>query len=162
MGAGLMFRSRKRAPVPPPDPGFTLLAIPGTPKDLLDYLGAVPFAGIGVPREGECFVYGLDNAAGECFYIGKSTSLYKRLGHWERMYKNYLAGIRVLRARDEDDMIDTENFLIRRMQPVQNVNGTDEEKRRRQARARNAPHPNPAARPWSRAYEEAGRAEGAS
>jgi len=132
-----MFRGRKPAPAP----GFSLLAIPGPPRDLLDYLGAVPFGEIGVPREGECFVYGLDNADGACFYIGSSESLYRRLGQWERTYKDYLAGIRVLRCESKDDMNKTEIFLIHRMQAqLVNVRGTVEEDNRR-ARALKAPRP---------------------
>lgn len=129
-------RFRNRAPAPPP------------PKDLLDLLGAVPFSEIGVPREGDCFVYGLDNADGECFYVGLSMSLYTRLGVWQKAYGDYLAAIRVLLCRDEDDMNVTENFLICRMQPAQNVNGTGNEEMRRKARARKAPRPGGAA-PYS-------------
>ena len=132
-----MFGSRK----PAPDPGFSLVAIPGPPGDLLDLLGAVPFGDIGVPREGDCFVYGLDRADGSCFYVGKSGSLFGRLGTWQRTYGDYLAAIRVLRCRDKDDMEITELFLIGRMQPEMNVNGTETERRRRAVKGRQAPRP---------------------
>jgi hypothetical protein len=134
-----MFRSSK--PAPRPDPGYSLVAIPGPPKDLFDYHGAVPFSDLPLPRKGECFVYALDGPDGTCFYIGLSESLFSRLDHWRRTYGDYLAGIRVLRCEDADDMIRTENFLIKRMQPRMNVSGTETEKRRRQAIASKAPRP---------------------
>jgi hypothetical protein len=135
-----------------PDPGYSLVAIPGPPRDLLDLLGAVPFGEIGVPRKGECFVYGLDNETDGCFYIGLSESLYTRLGVWQKTYGNYLTGIRVLRCRDAADMDVTENFLIGRMQPRMNVNGTETAERRRRAKATRAPKPDVAS--WSHALEE--------
>jgi hypothetical protein len=111
------------------------------PRDLLDLLGAVPFSQIGIPREGDCYVYGLDDADGVCFYIGLSESLYTRLGVWHTKYGDYLAGIRVLQCRDATDMEVTENFLIYRMQPLENTLGTETEDRKRRARARKAPRP---------------------
>jgi hypothetical protein len=123
---------RSRKPVPAP---------PAQPEDLLGLLGAVPHGEIGLPREGECFVYGLDRADGTCFYIGKSESPYTRWGTWLTTYGDYLAGIRVLRCKNRDDMEVTELFLIERMQPEMNVNGTENEGRRRKVRARQAPKP---------------------
>jgi hypothetical protein len=137
-----MFRSRDRGPGLAAVMALPLesrLDVAGT--DLLGWLGAVPFEQAGPIRYGECWVYGLYNAAGECFYVGKFDCGIRRLGNWQAEYKEYLAGIRVLRCRDAEDMIDTENFLIRRMQPARNTLGTDEELRRRQAKARNAPRP---------------------
>ncbi len=133
---------------------------PAPPRDLLDLLGAVPFSELPLPREGDCFVYGLGNAGGECFYVGLSMSLYTRLGVWQKTYGDYLTEIRVLLCRDEDDMNVTENFLICRMQPAMNVNGTENEKRRQQARARKAPRSH--VTPWEHARAELGRREDVS
>jgi hypothetical protein len=130
-----MLRSRRQEP----DPGYRLAVIPGPPKDLLDLLGAVPWSDISLPREGECFVYALDNAAGECFYVGKSENLLTRLGSWQKTYGDYLTGIRVLRVKDKDDMEVTELFVIERMQPKMNRLGTDAERRRIAVKSRQAP-----------------------
>lgn len=133
---------RRRKPDPAPAP----------PRDLLDLLGAVPLSAIGIPREGDCFVYGLGNAEGECFYVGLSESLYTRLGVWQKTYGDYLTEIRVLRCRDAADMDVTENFLIYRMQPRMNINGTENEERRRKAKARKAPRSH--VTPWEHARKE--------
>jgi hypothetical protein len=146
-----MRRRKPPSPLPPPEEVRGLPAgwhCPGRPRDLMDVLGAVPVCEVHVPREGECFVYALDRADGTCFYIGLTMSLYTRLGVWQKTYGDYLAGIRVLRCRDEIDMNETESFLIERMQPAQNTNETDRDIRRRRAAARKAPAPDAA--PWSR------------
>jgi hypothetical protein len=120
---------RRRVPDPP------------RPGDLMDLLGAVPFGEAGLPERGGCYVYALDDAAGRCFYIGQSSSLLTRLGSWQAVHGGRIAGIRVLRCRDAGDMDVTENFLVYRMQPAENISGTENEERRRRARARQAPRP---------------------
>ena len=141
----MMFRGRD----PGPDPAAVaaLMALPMPARleaagtDWLGWAGAVPFSQAGTPRYGDFYVYGLYDAAGECFYVGLSNSLLSRLSLWQRTYGDYLAGIRVLRCADEDDMNRTENWLIGRMQPRENTRGTETEERRRQARAQKAPRP---------------------
>ena len=131
----------RRGRGPEPAPGYRLAVIPGPPRDLLDLLGAVPFSELSLPREGESFVYGLDNADGECFYVGKSENLLTRLGSWQKTYGDYLTGIRVLRVKDKDDMEVTELFAIQRMQPRMNRLGTEAERRRIAVKSRQAPQP---------------------
>jgi hypothetical protein len=132
---------RRHAP-DPPRPGDLPGLLAWLDTDLLGLLGAVPLESLArTPARGECYVYGLDEADGTCFYIGQSASLLTRLGVWQTVYGKRIAGIRVLRVRDAHDMDVTENFLIKRMQPEWNINGTDEEERRRRAKARKAPRP---------------------
>jgi len=114
---------------------------PAAPEDLLVHLGAIPWNQVGIPGNRECFVYGLYDPAGVCFYVGQSSSLLTRAGVWKTKYGDRFADARVLRRKDAFDMDVTENFLVYQMQPEMNVIGTEMQQRRRAAKARKAPAP---------------------
>lgn len=108
---------RRRREPEPPDQNAALLAVLGA-------TGQVPAPAFG------CWVYGLRDASGETFYIGKSENLLTRLGHWHKTYGDALASVWLVRCASEWQMQVTEDFLIDRFQPRMNVHGMSDEETR--------------------------------
>lgn len=84
-----------------------------------------------LPADGAGFwVYGLRDGAGETFYVGKSASIWTRLGAHRRRFGATLCSVWLVRRASEWSMVVTEDFLIDELQPRLNVHGmADEEER---------------------------------
>lgn len=103
--------------VPPVDREAALLAA-------LDATETLPADGAGF------WVYGLRDAAGETFYVGKSASIWTRLGAHRRKFGDTLCSVWLIRRPSEWSMVVTEDFMIDELQPRLNVHGmADEEER---------------------------------
>lgn len=122
---------RRRREPEPVDQKAALLAVLGA-------TGQVPAPAFGF------WVYGLREADGTTFYIGKSANLLTRLGAHHKTYGEALAGVWLVRCASEWQMQVTEDFLIDRFQPRMNVHGMSDEEQKirerimtRSARQRN-------------------------
>ncbi len=97
---------------------------PSFEEALLSVLGVT---GILPPDGDGMWVYGLRNAAGETFYVGKSENILTRLGAHRKTYRDTLIAVWLVPCESVLAMVTTEEFLINRLKPAMNVHGMDDE-----------------------------------
>lgn len=108
---------------------------PGKQPSFEDSLLSALSVTFALPPDGDgMWVYGLRNAAGETFYVGKSGNILTRLGAHRKTYRDTLVKVWLVPCASEWAMTTTEDLLIDRLQPVMNVHGMSDEAERVKAR----------------------------